>query len=139
MKATDEEKVVFLNDEDFDFEIENIKRNPLDWMESGSPMCIYFVFPSIIFEGKLYSAKFPLDEENLFDTKYVHFWGEHKSTNYLKAAASIDVVSKEFLPGYLKMIAHDIDLISRQWQSNGSKMVESISQGIVKKLKPDLG
>ena len=43
MKATYEERNAFLND-DFDYVIEDLKKGEvLDWVESGSPMCIYFV------------------------------------------------------------------------------------------------
>jgi len=40
--------------------IEELKdRGVFEWAESGTPQCLFFIFPVIIFEGRMYAAKYP--------------------------------------------------------------------------------
>lgn len=109
----------------------------LRWAQAGAPQCIYFVFPLIVFEGKMYSAKFPLAEKNFNEKNYVHVWKEYKSANY-NEKLSIDVVEKQFLPTYLTMIENDLNLIKNVLEENGKLFIKDQIKTLTDKFKPGI-
>lgn len=137
VKATCEEKNSYLNDEGVIDYVGRLKAGEvLEWVNNGSPMSICYVFPIVIFEGKMFSAKFPLSKENLNEASYVRHMSEYKSANYAEYAG-IDIVEKRFLPEYVKEINNDIRLLTKAMRKQGHEVIRSISEQIVQKLKPD--
>jgi hypothetical protein len=137
VKATSEAKNVYLNDEGVIDVVDKLKGGQvLSWVDCGSPMSICYVFPLVVFEGKMFAAKFPLAKENLNETSYVHCQNEYKSAKY-DEYARIDIVEKRFLQEYLKEINNDVDSLTKTMREHGHEVVSTISEQIVQKLRPD--
>jgi hypothetical protein len=73
----------------------------------------YFSYPVIVFDGKMYEAKFSDDEITLERKKYVQLFVDYISGRY-KGRFSIDVISKEKFSRYLKDVNGDITIFNKR-------------------------
>lgn len=118
--------------------IDELKKGQvLDWASEGAPQCIYLVYPLVVFEGEMYSAKFPLNKKNLNKTNYIHLFTNYKSANY-REELSIDVIEKQILCKYLNMIENDLDLFKKCLEENGETFINEQVKTLVDELKPGL-
>jgi len=133
IKAASEQKEMYLNS--IAGEIEDLKGgNVLQWVGEGSPMTITYVFPIVVFQGKMFSAKFPLNRENLNETGLVNYYGEYMSANYTKHS-DIDVVEKQYLETYLQELSDDIRAIRKAAIKDDKAVMKRISEIIIENVK----
>ena len=100
--------------------IEELKdRGVFEWAESGTPQCLFFIFPVIIFEGRMYAAKYPLTPQNLMETTYVCYSCTYRSLNY-KGNFDIDILRKSYVDEFLAKIGKDMNIIKYKLEKEGS-------------------
>lgn len=91
---------------------------------------IYIFYPLIVFEGKMYEAKFYDDDITLEKRKYVQLFVDYQSGRY-KGKFCIDVITKERFSDYLEDIRKDLIVFdkrrvekSKDYQENAFKAVK---------------
>ena len=79
-----------------------------------------FFYPVIVFDGKMYKAKFSDDKVTLEREKYVQLFVDYMSGRY-KGRFSIDVIAKERFSSYLKDVMRDLTVFNKRRVEKGEK------------------
>jgi hypothetical protein len=137
VKATEIAKEDFLHSESVLEKRECIETKLMEWIDYGSWMNIAFVFPLIVFEGEMFSAKFPLSKQTLLKQDVVHHFTKYNSAKYSRSMC-LDITTKEFLPQYVKWLEKNLRLITESMKNDIEGIREEISEKIGMKFKPDL-
>jgi len=74
---------------------------------------IFIFYPLIVFEGKMYEAKFSEDDITLQKREHVQLFVDYQSGRY-KGKFCIDVITRERFPQYLKDILEDLVVFDKR-------------------------
>jgi hypothetical protein len=90
---------------------------------------IYFIFPLIVFDGRLFEAVVRKNKLRLNAAPHLlleasgHAFGIRRPVNYL-----IDVVAKPFLKEYLSLLNQDISVLLKYFKSNERALAEKAEE-----------
>jgi len=106
-----------------------IDKNSLTMVDEGYPLFIDFYFPCIVYDGKMFEAEVTQKETKLTETKHVVLAASEPASpnrNYMNFL--IDVVHKDYVEEYMKVIECDIEALVKQIGENREKVANLIGQ-----------
>lgn len=124
VKACSEE-VENLKDEDRKI-IEDLRFEGLDLWVERPDSTISFVYPVIVFEGKLYEASIE-DEIILRRKHYIQLHIDFSSKNY-KGKFCIDVISRSFFKKFLNHIENDVKVFENRILKHQQKHLDDVKK-----------
>ena len=99
--------------------------------DSGPYELISVLYPLIVFEGKIYAAKFFEEGITLQRRDYVQLFVDYHSGRY-KGKFRIDIVTKKRFPYYLEDILKDLTLYDKRRVEEAKEYEDSVVEGVKK-------
>ena len=106
--------------------VEELKLEGIDlWVDSPDDI-IHYVYPVIVFEGKLYEASIG-DDIRLKRRQYIQLHVDFKSRNY-EGRYCIDVVSRQFFPKFLRNVEADVNVFEKRILKHQQKHLNELKK-----------
>lgn len=67
-------------------------------------------YPLIIFDGRLLECRLEEGDFKIYETNYVRYMAQEATANYI-----IEIINKDFLKDYLKMLNHEINVMGNRF------------------------
>ena len=129
IKATSEEFDFIKNDTEQYIE-EEISVN--DFLKKPFEL-VEIIYPLIVFEGKIYEAKFSNNDISLIPREQIQLYIDYISGKY-KGIFCIDIISKERLTKYLDNTLKDLTLFNERKKENSKKYREDMIRALKEHL-----
>lgn len=131
VKATSQEKDK--GDIDCKRYIEEDLGSPDEFVKNPCEL-VFLFYPLIVFEGKMYEAKFFKDDIVLDEKDYVQLFVDYQSGNY-KGEFCIDVVTKEKSKEYMEDIRNDLVIFGKRMVKRSKEYQDKAIDAVVKRFK----
>lgn len=102
-----------------------------EFIKNGPSELVYIIYPLIVFEGRMYEARFSEEDITLQRKEHVQLFVDYQSGRY-KGQFCIDVVTKERFSQYLKDILKDLTVFDKRRVEKSEKYEKRLLAAVKK-------